>query len=206
MKKFFTSVPLQVKGGLGKYRYKAEDSALLQTGFETAFPITAAINGYVKEGEAFKVVVIDPGAPVENIEALKREISELCAAKRCPEAEFVVVRYDVGEGIKSQVALLSELIANIEQNDELFCCITYGVKPQSVVMLTAIQCGYQMRKNTTIDCVVYGEIRRPANDPATWTAHIYDMTAIAKMNDVVRLLANSGAADPDAVLSKLFEF
>ena len=205
MKKFFTSIPLQVGNGLGKYKYNAEDNSLLQADFKTSFPITTAINGYVGDGEAFQVIVIDSDSPAENLDAFRNEIKEICTLKGSPEAELIVVKCDTGEGMKGQAALLKELIKNIDENDELFCCITYGVKPQTVALLTAIQCGYQIRKNTTIDCVVYGEIKRPSNDASTWTAHVYDMTAIIKMTDVVRMLSAFGTADPDAVIEKLFD-
>ena len=58
MKKFITVIPLQVQGQLRQYHYQAVGNRKLQMDRTTSFPILTAVNGYVEQGETFRLLAI----------------------------------------------------------------------------------------------------------------------------------------------------
>jgi hypothetical protein len=71
--------------------------------------------------------------------------------------------------------------------------------------MMAVQYAYRIKKNTSISCIVYGQIDRPGKDPETWSAKVYDMTTLVQLDEIVRVLADRGVANPketiDSILS-----
>lgn len=86
MKKFITVIPLQVQGQLRQYYYQAVGNRRLQMDRTTSFPILTAVNGYVEQGETFRLlaIVADSEDGRRNCAALQNELEELCKAKNCP--------------------------------------------------------------------------------------------------------------------------
>ena len=82
-------------------------------------------------------------------------------------------------------------------------CITFGTKPLSMAVRMAVQYAYRVKRNTSISCIVYGQIDRPSRDPSTWRAYVYDETALVRLDEIVRVLADRGVADPGAVISSV---
>ncbi len=205
MKRFFTSVPLQVGNGLKAVLYQAVDNLRLQTDFETSFPIITAVNGYVSPEEPFSVVSVLPVSDVgrENYKRLYQELDQLCRRKGLKAPEMTVVEYDEDMRVGAMAELFLRLSEQVKDDDELFSCVTFGTKPVSTAMLLAVQYGYQVRKNVTIDGIVYGEIKRPSQDPASWTASVYDETALLQLEETARLLAQSGVRDPSAPIRSI---
>lgn len=94
----------------------------------------------------------------------------------------------------------------MEDNDELFACTTYGTKPQAQAVMMAVQYGYRIKYNTSIACIVYGEIPRKEPDSDTWsTAKVYDVTALTQMDEIVRVLADRKVADPKSVIKYILD-
>ena len=68
----------------------------------------------------------------------------------------------------------------------------------------AVQYGYRIKHNTSIGCIVYGEIARRNPDSNTWsTAKVYDVTALTQMDEIVRVLADRKVADPKSVIEHI---
>ena len=160
MKKFITVIPLQVQGQLRRYHYQAVDNSRLQMDGPTSFPILAAVNGYVQPGEKFRLLAIaaDSEDGRRNCAVLQGELEELCRTKGCPCPQIETIPAPADEGVAAQIAAFQRLIACVEDDDELFVCVTYGTKLLSQVTLMAVQYAYQAKKNTSISCVVYGQI------------------------------------------------
>ena len=78
-------------------------------------------------------------------------------------------------------------------------------KPLSIAVRMAVQYAYRVKKNTSISCIVYGQIDRPGSDRSTWRAYVYDETALVQLDEVVRMLADRNVQDPkgtiDAILN-----
>ena len=207
MKKFFTVVPLQVSGQLVRYHYEAVGNSRLQMEEETSFPILTAIHGYAVPGEPFQViaVVTDTETGHANCRVLQEELEALCQSYglTCAGVEQVVVPSD--ERVATHTATFQKLIAYAQEDDELFACITFGTKPLSIAVRMAVQYAYRVKKNTSISCIVYGQIDRPGSDRSTWCAYVYDETALVQLDEVVRMLADRNVQDPkgtiDAILN-----
>lgn len=206
MKKFITVIPLQVQGQLRRYHYQAVDNSRLQMDGPTSFPILAVVNGYVQPGEEFRLLAIaaDSEDGRRNCAVLRDELERLCRTKGCPCPQIETIPAPADEGVAAQIAAFQRLIACVEDDDELFVCVTYGTKLLSQVTLMAVQYAYQAKKNTSISCVVYGQIDRSGGqEPERWTARIYDETALLQLGEIVRVLVQRGTADPRAAVDEI---
>lgn len=206
MKKFITVIPLQVQGQLRRYHYQAVDNSRLQMDGPTSFPILTAVNGYVQPGEEFRLLAIaaDSEDGRRNCAVLRDELERLCRTKGCPCPQIETIPAPADEGVAAQIAAFQRLIACVEDDDELFVCVTYGTKLLSQVTLMVVQYAYQAKKNTSISCVVYGQIDRSGGqEPERWAARIYDETALLQLGEIVRVLVQRGTADPRAALDEI---
>ena len=206
MKKFITSMALQA-GRFDAYCYEAVGNSKLQMETEVHFPILTAISGYAQEGEEIRVFVVTSQTPpqVKNQALLEEELHALCQAKgfHCPRGlELVVIPND--QQVDAHLETFQKLIDLMEDDDELFACATYGTKPQAQAVMMAVQYGYRIKHNTSIGCIVYGEIARRNPDSNTWsTAKVYDVTALTQMDEIVRVLADRKVADPKSVIEHI---
>ena len=121
MKKFITVIPLQVQGQLRQYYYQAVGNRRLQMDRTTSFPILTAVNGYVEQGETFRLlaIVADSEDGRRNCAALQNELEELCKAKNCPCPTIDVIAAPSDERVVSHVAVFQKLIDCVEDDDEL---------------------------------------------------------------------------------------
>lgn len=204
MKKFFTRVPLQPKGLLGKYRYDAKGNSKLSINKKTSFPIITAINGYCEENEEIEIyaIVNNTEAELYNFELLCSELSEIIKEKKLI-CKLGVQKIEIKEeqDVMAQTDLFQKLIDVVADDDELFACMTFGTKPQTTVMQMAIQYAYRIKKNTSIGCLVYGEIVRPENE--NWYGNVYDMTALVQLDEIVRILATQKVENPKEIISTI---
>ncbi len=202
MKKFFTTVPLQVN--LTSYHYDAVDNDMLEMEGEISFPILAAINGYAKQGEEIRVIaVMTDLEPVrKNGEKLRKDVMELCRKKGLALPNGVeFIRISNEEQVSAQTDVFQKLIDLMDDNDDLYACITYGTKPQSMVMQMAIQYAYRVKTNASIGCIVYGKVTRLNAETAH--AEIFDMTLLVRLDEMVRMLADKGVRDPQKFIRQI---
>lgn len=200
MKKFFSVMPLQRPEFLKKFEYLPTGNSALYMAEGTRFPILTVVNAYVARGEEFRFIVVmtENDFCRANCETLKEDLAELCAKKGvvCPRGvEVVTVQED--ESVTAHVATFQRLIDFAEDDDEIFACMTFGTKPLSTALIMAVQYAYRIKKNASISCVVYGQITRSEQGEK---AHIYDMTALIQLDEIVRVLAEQGVADPKRVI------
>jgi len=98
--------------------------------------------------------------------------------------------------------LVKELLDYVDDDDELFVCMTYGTKPLSTALMMATQYAYRIKSNTSISCVVYGLLDRNV----TPNVHkVYDMTALIQLDEIVRILAERGVTNPKEVIHSILE-
>ena len=208
MKKFFTIIPLQNKFGLESCHYVPVGNSLLDLEGETSFPILTAVNGFAQSGEEIRIIAVatvdaDKDATKANRELFKKDAEELCRRKGVllpPDGvEFVLIPND--PSVNGQVDVFSRLIRLVEDDDELFACMTYGTKPLSMALTMAIHYAYRIKKNASISCLLYGEINRSVTPH---TARVYDMTALPQLDELVHTLAESKVDQPELLLDSLF--
>lgn len=206
MKKFFTTVPLQKEEQLKRFVYAAQGNSKLSMDEATSFPIIPAINGYAAPGEPFRVVAVvqDNEDAKRNYGYLQEELRALCERRgfSYPDRGVECVVGPADQCVSSNVDTFQALIDLVEDDDELFACVTYGTKPMSMALLTAIRYAYRLKRNATVSCIVYGEVDRGSED---WKAKIYDETALVQLDEITRMLAERGVAHPkesiEAILS-----
>lgn len=202
MKKFITNVPLQVFGNLHQYVYHPVGNRKLGMEDATSFPILTAINGYVQPGERFQVLAVAANSEDgrRNCEELRQEVESLCQKKGI-SGEIKLISGPENEQVASHMDTFQKLIDLVDEDDELFACITYGTKPMSLAVLMAVQYAYRLKWNASISCIVYGQIDRSASkNPEDWKAFVYDETALIQMGEMIRVLAEQKVSDPKRII------
>ena len=139
-----------------------------------------------------------------NLQTLREQLEALCAKRGCVVPEIVEVALREGDEVATHVDTFQKLIDKVDDDDELYACVTYGTKPLSQVVLMAVQYAYRIKKNTSISCIVYGSIdRSQSSNPAEWTGAVYDETALVQLDEIVRMLADRGVANPREAIRQI---
>lgn len=195
---------------LSPVQYVAVDNQKLHFGTpgdpprETAFPILPVLNGYTDSGEEIELIVLteEYEKSKENFEILSGEVKALCEEKnvtlRNGRITQIMIPYE--DGIDAQLLAFQKIIDRIEDEDELHACITYGSKPGEIVELMALRYARMIKKNTFIACVAYGNV-----DFKNGKAWIYDETALAQLDDIMRVLSQNGDKNPKETIQKILE-
>ncbi len=197
MKKFITFIPRQPEGRLSIQKYEAVDNQKLDYK-ETRFPIIPVINGYAEKGEKIKVIAVceEYQNSEHNLEYLKAELEELKNGGIDIELNIQKIPYD--DSVQTQLTTFQKLISVMEDDDDIYACITYGGKPIPIVEVMAIRYALRAKNDTMVRCVVYGQFDHDKN-----RAVIYDVTALVQMDDIVRSLADAGIKDIEGTIAKL---
>lgn len=204
MKKFFTVISLQGRD-LDKLLYQAVGNHLLQMEESVSYPILTAVNGYAVQGEEFRVIAVQPDmdAARRNTQVLAGQLRDLCERKGllCPKG-LEVVPIENDQRVSTHIDTFQKLLEYVDDGDELFCCVTYGTKPQSQAVLLAVQYAYRVKQNASVSCIVYGDPDRSVY-PAV-KGFVYDVTALTQLDEIVHRLAAQHVQDPKAVLETIF--
>ena len=212
MKKFIMITPLQpvffsasgeVKEDLLRFsRYEAIGNSRLAYDKKTRFPLIPLINGYAREGEKIRVIALTPDTESAryHVTQLEEELRELQKEKgfECEGVEPVIVTY-AGD-VDTQIEIFHKLMELMEDNDVLHACLTYGNKPMPIAELMAIQYAYRALKNVSIDCLVYGEVDHSKKESPMC---IFDITALIRLDEIVRVLAERKVADPKNLIESI---
>lgn len=204
MKKFIAISPYQpIKEpyNLKKVIYKAADNQILAYDTPTSFPIIAAINGYVEEGEEIELITIvsEYENAKYNYELLKEEVEALSQRKGFQYTlKEITIPYN--NEIATELELFGKLIDCIEDWDTLYTCITYGSKPFPLVQIMALNYAHRIRQNVSIGCIVYG-----AMDHNTKSTEIYDITSLLYIDEAIRLMAEQKIENPTDIIKNLLK-
>ena len=208
IKKYFTVIPLQLRGELAKVKYNSVDNPVLEYG-ETRFPIipvianTAECNDVIKVGV---VLICQDGKEREeikqNYQFFKDELEGLKTSGKVKDYEIIEIKTEDDEKIETQVQLLKDMMAEIGDDENLYSCVTYGTKPTPVVMMLALNYGYKIKHNTTVENVVYGRYdhAKPENSA------LYDITALFYANSIINRLGDMKVENPDEALNNFLNF
>lgn len=199
MKKFISVMPLQPKQNLIKSIYKAVGNEKLNCGFETAFPVITLINGFAKKDEKIEVIILrhQYANSIENYKVFEEEISSLSEKKGFSyELNVIDVPYDNSPSV--HLNTFAKLAEQIDDEDCVNACVTYGTKPLSQVEIMAINFAYRAKRDCTIGAIVYGEF-----DHNEKKAKVYDITNLFFMDEMVRTLAEHGVGEPMKAIKSL---
>ena len=207
MKKFYSIIPLQndLNEETSAYCYRAVGNEKLQLDYKTRFPIMTAMDGYTEPGEEIAVIAVatDVDAVRHNLELFQEEVENLCQRKKLVCAGVQVISAPSDDRVATHAETFQKLLDYAEDDDELFCCMTYGTKPMSTALMMAIQYAYRVKRNTSISCIVYGQILRTGKDKSKWIGSVYDMTALVQLDEIVRVLADKGVENPKAIIDSI---
>lgn len=206
MKKFITVVPLQKDGQLKKYVYRAMGNSRLQLDTAVSFPILTAMHGYLEPGERSKLVALwqDTEDGRRNLRILREQMEAVCAKRNLALPELDSVKIGMEDTVSTHADTFQKLIDRVADDDELFACITFGTKPASQTVLMAVQYAYRIKRNASISCIVYGGVDRSmGEDPSQWAPAVYDETALAQLDEIVRLLADRGVSNPREAIRQI---
>lgn len=199
MKKFITFISRQAENALKAQNYQAVDNQLLAYDKQTRFPIIPILHGYTEPEEPVRVIAVCEtyDNSRRNLEYLKQELTAVQTEQNLKlDLKVLEVPYD--DGIDAQLETFQKLIDEIEDDDLLFACVTYGGKPSPIVLTMALRYACFARRNTAIRCVAYGQL-----DHETREAKIFDVTALLQTDDILRLLAESGVADVRSSIKRI---
>ena len=204
----------------GDTGYQAIDNRKLHFGAEgeppraTCFPILPVINGYAEQGEEIDVLVFtenyDCGGT--NCDLLDQNVKDLCNKKqvRLHNGQVTRVSVPLDDSVDSQLKLFTAMIDRIEDGDILYASLTYSSKVNILTALMCLRFARMAKRNTFIDCVVYGCMIFTTGQYGSKTLHkgekfIYDITALVQLDDILRMVAASGAKDPVKMIRKLLD-
>ena len=201
MKKFFMVTPQQLPGNLNAVHYEPQGNSLLEYG-DNRFPIVPVINGYADEGETVKLITITYAydSCAGNLAALEQELRSLKEVRNI-DCSIESVEVPADDSVPAALHVFQELVNRTEDDDVLHACITFGSKPMPLILVMAMQYAYRLKRNASIDCIVYGAI--DFNDDKR--AKIYDMTALVKLDEIVRVLADRNVENPESIIAQILE-
>lgn len=192
MKKFIMVCPLQPEGKLNKTKYEVGNNEELEFQDNTSFPIIPVIHSYVEENEEIEVlaILIDNDNARKNLDIFKQEMEEL-KAKKPFQYTIKEIETPYKETIDTHYELFVKLIEQMEEKNKLYACITFGTKPISNIIMMALNYGYQMVENVTVECIVYGLMNHVEK-----TSVLYDSTSMFYMNQTLNKIQRIKPKNP----------
>lgn len=182
MKKFFTYVSLQPKEKFNKTKYEASGNKRLDAGQEIRYPVIAMIRGYVNDGEEIKLYAIGDQKNENyacNFQFLKDDLSAIMG-ERSFKCEIVEIDRSEEEYAVDHLKTYSDLLNQIDENDDLYVCITYGTKPTPIIEMMVLQTAYSLKDDISIGCVAYGKYNHRTKE-----SKVFDITALFHMSQIV---------------------
>jgi len=199
-KTFICTIPFQEEGKLNPVLYPAHGNKRLEYGKLIQFPIIPVINGYAEKIDKIRIIAILTDGPnfMHNYEKyFKPTITEFVAEKGYDFEGIELINSEDSEDIETHLKLFADIIAKINDNEELYACITFGTKPTPIVQQMALNYAYKLKSNISIGCMAYG--RYTFNDTSGQNG-IYDQTALFFMNSIVQRLADTKAKNPEKAI------
>ncbi|MBR6598698.1 MAG: TM1812 family CRISPR-associated protein [Oscillospiraceae bacterium] len=202
MKKFICVSPLQIPGGLKSGIYHAANNEVLQYNKEHSFPIIPVINGYADNGEEIMLITIitENNHAKTNYVTMKNAVDELAQEKNL-KIRYVEISTPDDSNVEVQLGLFANLIDLINDNDTLYCDISYGTKVMNQLLTTGINYCYKVRRDLMIGCMAYGEMEH-----LTKKMKIYDITSLIYLDGIIRLMAEKGVGNPTSAIKMMMDW
>ena len=192
MKKFIYISNFQNPERFEAGKYIPVDNEKLEYDKEVHYPIINVINAFAEQDEEVELITViaDYDNSKVNYKTLISEVEELEKTKHIKVKKTECsIPYD--NGLDTQLEMFEKLIANMEDNDRLYCDITYGTKVMSQILTMSVNYGYRVNNNVTLGCIVYGE-----KEHNTGAQKIYDITSLNYLDEIVRMMAENKVKEP----------
>ena len=159
MKKvFITVISLQARNGLEKLVYHPVGFQFLEKERETSFPIVPVIAEHLDRKEEIEVIAVrfKNQDVADNYQYFLGELKELGIG----EEQIKVVEMPENQNNDTIEQVFMDLIRAIPNHSEIRACVTFGTKPISVVITTALSLIDKLLSDVEVDGIYYGEIPR----------------------------------------------
>lgn len=202
MKKvFITVISLQARNGLEKLVYHPVGFQFLEKERETSFPIVPVIAEHLDRKEEIEVIAVrfKNQDVADNYQYFLGELKELGIG----EEQIKVVEMPENQNNDTIEQVFMDLIRAIPNHSEIRACVTFGTKPISVVITTALSLIDKLLSDVEVDGIYYGEIPRVDGKAKKEEAKIYDMSILMELGEVINQLYEMDFNDPLSSLEQL---
>lgn len=189
-------------------KYETPDEGFLKCEREIRFPISAAIESYVEKGDAIRIIAIkkkdDDNANRNYKDFFIPEVKAILSSKSVDfnmEEDVEIIEFDSELDPKQNNQLFMNILKSIGDNEILHTCITFGLKPITIILFAAVYYAYMVKKNVKMESMVYGQ--------KDWlkpnAGGLHEQSSLFYTNVVLNRMAQLGEEDPITFLESFKE-
>lgn len=140
---------------------------------------------------------------LDNYEEFKNEVLEITYEKNI-NVEFIPVFQEIDLDGKTFIRFFKEVAGLIQDNDRLYIDITFGIKPYTMSMLTALVYVTKVARNVVVETISYIEKYNGMKDPSLVDeATIYNLTSLFYLISIAGSLNEGERAAADKMIDLL---
>lgn len=189
-------------------KYETPNEGFLKCETEIRFPISAAIESYVQEGDTIRIIAIkkkkDINADRNYKDFFIPEVKAILSRKSVVfnmEEDVEIIEFDSELDPKQNNQLFMNILKSIGDNEILHTCITFGLKPITIILFAAVYYAYMVKKNVKMESMVYGQ--------KDWlkpnAGGLHEQSSLFYTNVVLNRMAQLGEEDPITFLESFKE-
>lgn len=204
MKHFITAISQQPAKYLKQSVYASADpqNSIITSDRAVSFPILIPLENATENGESIHLTVILPQHEnvTTNYQTFQKELKEITDTKNLT-CEIDEIKIPYSEDVDTHLNMFEHLIEQVRDDDLLYVCLTYGTKPVPMVMQTTLNFAYKLRKNCSIESIVYGQVDHNENK-----LKIYDVSSLFYLNSVINSMSSINAKNPVEYIKTMLKF
>ena len=196
---YITSIPMLGRKKLNKMNYIPQDEILCYKDYKTAFPIISVIKKTMDSNVDNKVIAIrmKNSDSEYNLKLFEEELRNINVDPNC----IVCVELEEDSRYATGVDMFLQLAKEIENDSDVYACITYGTKIMSMVITYVLSSIEYLKRNVVVRSVCYGQVDR-MNDEVI-RARIWEVIGLLRINELVKTLFEARFDNPMKALEEL---
>lgn len=196
---YITSIPMLGRKKLNKMNYIPQDEILCDKDYKTAFPIISVIKKTMDSNVDNKVIAIrmKNSDSEYNLKLFEEELRNINVDPNC----IVCVELEEDSRYATGVDMFLQLAKEIENDSDVYACITYGTKIMSMVITYVLSSIEYLKRNVVVRSVCYGQVDR-MNDEVI-RARIWEVIGLLRINELVKTLFEARFDNPMKALEEL---
>lgn len=201
MKNLFITVIPMMGGKLNAQTYKATKGIKFDTNITTRFPIIPVIKEYQEDDIDTQVIAVrfDNADSDMNLQMFYDELAELGIA----QDQVVDVAVPENQEYNTGVELFMKVLNAVEEDSDVYACITYGTKVMSLMMAYLLDSLEYLRRNVKVQGVYYGEVQRTSGKEKE--AFLYEITNLVFLSRTIKDIDDLKVGEPEEFLKKLLK-
>ena len=196
---YITSIPMLGRKKLNKMNYIPQDEILCDKDYKTACPIISVIKKTMDSNVDNKVIAIrmKNSDSEYNLKLFEEELRNINVDPNC----IVCVELEEDSRYATGVDMFLQLAKEIENDSDVYACITYGTKIMSMVITYVLSSIEYLKRNVVVRSVCYGQVDR-MNDEVI-RARIWEVIGLLRINELVKTLFEARFDNPMKALEEL---